>query len=217
MHSAMQRFFIAVLSSQHSHRARCLQMAGCSSDNLLIDGPWKWLIQAFALHFNVAVPYTLMAHLRWVLRPEVATLTSKCFRIIGLLMASLLEKEKAGAISQDEVGGAEDEQARKGGIQTGPCTCNFICGALLVLPLPNFPIPCMSIRPASCFSSSMIPTASFKLPLKTTRASLMERAPAGSARTPTTWTRTWCCHCRYACRHAHVLTAHLICVLVPCE
>ncbi len=39
-------------------------MAGCGSDNLLIDGPWKWLIQQFAVHFNVNVPYTLMAHLR---------------------------------------------------------------------------------------------------------------------------------------------------------
>ncbi len=40
-------------------------MAGCGRNHLLIDGPWKWMIQQFAVHFNVSVPYTLMAHLRW--------------------------------------------------------------------------------------------------------------------------------------------------------
>ncbi len=41
-----------------------LKMSKCGANRLLIDGPWKWLIQQFAVHFNVSVPYTLMAHLR---------------------------------------------------------------------------------------------------------------------------------------------------------
>lgn len=79
-------------------------MAGCDSANLLIDGPWKWLIQKFAISFHVSVPYTLMAHLRWVLKPGITSMTTKCFRIIGLLMAQLLQQERDGNITQEEVG-----------------------------------------------------------------------------------------------------------------
>jgi hypothetical protein len=99
-------------------------MAGCDGSNLLIDGPWKWLIQKFALLFHVSVPYTLMAHLRWVLKPGIASMTTRCFRIIGLLMAQLLQQEREGTITQEEVSPLRGRNlpSREGKIALGSIT-----------------------------------------------------------------------------------------------
>ena len=80
-----------------------MQMAGCGRDNLLIDGPWKWLIQQFAHRFGVPLSYTLMAHLRWVFLPSIVSQSARCFKIIGLLISPVLKLEIDGGLSREEV------------------------------------------------------------------------------------------------------------------
>ena len=50
-----------------------------------------------------SLSYTLMAHLRWVLSPSIVSPTARCFKIIGLLMSPLLQHEKEGKFSREEV------------------------------------------------------------------------------------------------------------------
>ena len=105
----------------------CQQMTGCNRDKLVINGPWKvwpmseglqictrtlksrpmpscqWLIEEFASRFSVSAPYTLMAHLRWILSPSIVSMTAHCYRMIGHLMSPLLKFEDDGRFSREEV------------------------------------------------------------------------------------------------------------------
>ena len=40
----------------------------CGPSKLLVDGNWKWLLEAFAKSYGICKSYTCLAHLRWVMR-----------------------------------------------------------------------------------------------------------------------------------------------------
>ena len=45
-----------------------LQAQGCNSRNLAVTGDWEWLLQEFASMYGIRQTYTVLAHLRWVVR-----------------------------------------------------------------------------------------------------------------------------------------------------
>lgn len=83
------------------HASSCLQ--GCSEKQLEVTGEWAWLLQAFANHYGVRNHYAVMTHLRWVLRPGVASVSQLCFDLLSRHLRGLLEQEAQGALTQHEV------------------------------------------------------------------------------------------------------------------
>lgn len=51
-----------------------LQAQGCNSRNLAVTGDWEWLLQEFASMYGIRQTYTVLAHLRWVVRCVKRTL-----------------------------------------------------------------------------------------------------------------------------------------------
>lgn len=78
---------------------------GCSEKRLDVTGEWAWLLQAFAGQYGVRSNYAVMTHLRWVLRPGVASVSQVCFDLLARQLRPLLEQEAAGgcSLTQHEV------------------------------------------------------------------------------------------------------------------
>lgn len=79
----------------------CLQ--GCSEKRLEVTGEWAWLLQAFANQYGVRNNYAVMTHLRWVLRPGVASVSQVCFDLLARQMRGLLEQGAQQGLTQHEV------------------------------------------------------------------------------------------------------------------
>lgn len=47
-----------------------LQQQGCMRKNLIIDGPWKWLLENFAEQYSLRAPYVQLAYLKWIMKWE---------------------------------------------------------------------------------------------------------------------------------------------------
>jgi hypothetical protein len=64
------------------------------------------MLQAFAGQYGVRNNYAIMTHLRWVLRPGVASVSQNCFDLLAQKLRPLLEQEAAGgnSLTQHEVG-----------------------------------------------------------------------------------------------------------------
>jgi hypothetical protein len=63
------------------------------------------MLQAFAGQYGVRSNYATMTHLRWVLRPGVASVSQACFDLLAHKLRPLLEQEAAGGctLTQHEV------------------------------------------------------------------------------------------------------------------
>jgi hypothetical protein len=83
----------------------CLPLQGCNERRLDVTGEWAWLLQAFASQYGVRSNYAVMTHLRWVLRPGVASVSQNCFDLLARQLRPLLEQEAAGgcSLTQHEV------------------------------------------------------------------------------------------------------------------
>jgi hypothetical protein len=86
-------------------RERCVVgWQGCNERRLEVNGEWAWLLQAFANHYGVRSNYAVMTHLRWVLRPGVASVSQTCFDLLSRQLRPLLEQEMiSGSLTQQEV------------------------------------------------------------------------------------------------------------------
>ncbi len=79
-------------------------MQGCGEKRLEVTGEWDWLLRAFAGHYGVRSNYALMSHLRWVLKPGVASVSRPCFDLLTRELRPLLEQEAmGGSLTQQEV------------------------------------------------------------------------------------------------------------------
>lgn len=78
-------------------RAQC-----CGEMKLEVTGEWTWLLNQFAGQYAVRTNYALMSHLRWVLRPGVASVRKHCFDLIGAKMRALLQAESMGGLTPHE-------------------------------------------------------------------------------------------------------------------
>ncbi|KAF6174841.1 hypothetical protein GIB67_034627, partial [Kingdonia uniflora] len=58
--------------------------------NLLLNGPWKWLLTAFASYFGVSDAYTKLRYLSYVM--DVATPTSDCLILVHDLLLPAITK-----------------------------------------------------------------------------------------------------------------------------
>ncbi|WIA31955.1 hypothetical protein OEZ86_002812 [Tetradesmus obliquus] len=76
-----------------------LKAQGCNERRLDVSGEWAWLLQAFASQYGVRSNYAVMTHLRWVLRPGVASVSQNCFDLLARQLRPLLEQEAAGGCS----------------------------------------------------------------------------------------------------------------------
>lgn len=77
---------------------------GCNEKRLEVNGEWAWLLQAFANHYGVRSNYAVMTHLRWVLRPGIASVSQTCFDLLSRQLRPLLEQEMiSGSLTQQEV------------------------------------------------------------------------------------------------------------------
>ncbi|KAK9868824.1 hypothetical protein WJX84_006782 [Apatococcus fuscideae] len=60
-----------------------LHAQACDARNLAVTGEWEWLLRDFAAMYGIRETYTVLAHLRWVVRPENATSTAGCLELLG--------------------------------------------------------------------------------------------------------------------------------------
>eukprot|EP00775_Hariotina_reticulata_P004797 gene4797-5047_t len=80
-----------------------LNAQGCNEKRLEVNGEWAWLLQAFANHYGVRSNYAVMTHLRWVLRPGIASVSQTCFDLLSRQLRPLLEQEMiSGSLTQQE-------------------------------------------------------------------------------------------------------------------
>lgn len=79
--------------------------------NLLLHGPWKWLLTEFASYFGVSDAYTKLRYLAYVM--DVATPTADCLTLVyDLLMPVLMKGNSRTALSHQEnriLGDIEDQ------------------------------------------------------------------------------------------------------------
>ncbi|PKU84945.1 hypothetical protein MA16_Dca026827 [Dendrobium catenatum] len=69
--------------------------------NLLLHGPWKWLLTEFASYYGVSDAYTRLRYLSYIL--DVATPTADCLTLVlDLLAPVLLKTGDKKALSQQE-------------------------------------------------------------------------------------------------------------------
>lgn len=92
-----------------------LVLQGCNERRLDVSGEWAWLLQAFASQYGVRSNYAVMTHLRWVLRPGVASVSQNCFDLLARQLRPLLEQEAAGgcSLTQHEVSSSWRQQQQR--------------------------------------------------------------------------------------------------------
>ncbi len=57
---AMQVYDVALDAALHAQ--------ACDARNLAVTGEWEWLLRDFAAMYGIRETYTVLAHLRWVVR-----------------------------------------------------------------------------------------------------------------------------------------------------
>eukprot|EP00198_Chlamydomonas_reinhardtii_P008734 XP_001698071.1 predicted protein [Chlamydomonas reinhardtii] len=82
--------------------AAALEATGCGRHKLEVEGPWDWLLREFAAYFGVRSYYCILAHLRWVLKPGVATISSMCLDVIARELKPLLEQSLLRGLTTHE-------------------------------------------------------------------------------------------------------------------
>lgn len=81
-----------------------LPSQACGERRLEVTGEWAWLLKAFGGHYGVRNNYALMSHLRWVLKPGVASVSKTCFDLLSRELSPLLEQQAmGGSLTQHEV------------------------------------------------------------------------------------------------------------------
>jgi hypothetical protein len=76
----------------------------CDEKRLEVGGEWAWLLTAFAGYYGVRSNYAVMSHLRWVLKPGVASVSRACFELLARQLRPLLTQEAmGGSLTQQEV------------------------------------------------------------------------------------------------------------------
>ncbi|GKV18713.1 hypothetical protein SLEP1_g29054 [Rubroshorea leprosula] len=69
--------------------------------NLLLKGPWKWLVMEFASYYGVSDAYTKLRYLSYVM--DVATPTEDCLTLVhGLLFPIYMKGKSRGSLSHQE-------------------------------------------------------------------------------------------------------------------
>lgn len=69
--------------------------------NLLLKGPWKWLVTAFASYYGVSDAYTKLRYVSYVM--DVATPTEDCLTLVHNLLFPIYSKYKSeGTLSHQE-------------------------------------------------------------------------------------------------------------------
>jgi hypothetical protein len=82
-------------------------LQGCGERRLEVTGDWAWLLSAYANLYGVRSNYAVISHVRWVLRPGVASASKMCFDLLARQIAPLLQQEQLqGSLTQQEVGGS---------------------------------------------------------------------------------------------------------------
>ncbi|KAI4388701.1 hypothetical protein MLD38_001006 [Melastoma candidum] len=79
--------------------------------NLLLDGPWKWLLTEFASYYGVSEVYAKLRYLSYIM--DVATPTADCLTLVhDLLLPVILKGQSKGTLSHQEnriLGEARDQ------------------------------------------------------------------------------------------------------------
>jgi hypothetical protein len=81
-----------------------LRAVGCGPRNLALHGPWTWLLERFLEAFAVGRNYARLSYLKWVVRPENATLTADCFEVLVRDMVALQQAAGLEGLSSGELG-----------------------------------------------------------------------------------------------------------------
>jgi hypothetical protein len=89
-----------------------LKAVGCGPRNLALHGPWVWLLNRFCDSYSVGRNYARLSYLKWVVRPENATLTADCFDVLLRDMVALQQAAAVDGLSSGELG----VQAQVGGL-----------------------------------------------------------------------------------------------------
>ena len=84
--------------------AGALRSQGCGPRALALEGPWGWLLQEVAGGYGVRPLYTALSYLRWVVRPDVATVTADCFDVVLRELGPLKAAQHSAALSSGELG-----------------------------------------------------------------------------------------------------------------
>ena len=166
-----------------------LKAVGCGPRNLALHGPWVWLLDRFCDSYAVGRNYARLSYLKWVVRPENATLTADCFDVLLRDMVALQQAAAVDGLSSGELGVQAQvggQGGRMGGWVSLPSAgCRWAAAyggrhpsvARTQAPAPNHLIPrhygCCLLR-CRCLPAS---TSSCTLPLRTTSCSA-RRPPA---------------------------------------
>nr|XP_043607972.1 uncharacterized protein LOC122579802 [Erigeron canadensis] len=68
--------------------------------NLLLRGPWKWLVTRFASYYGVSDAYTKLRYLQYVM--DVATPTADCLNVVHDLLSPVMVGKLKGTLSSQE-------------------------------------------------------------------------------------------------------------------
>ncbi|DBB16594.1 TPA: hypothetical protein ACH3X3_014851 [Trebouxia sp. C0006] len=80
-----------------------LRAQKCGPRQLQVQDEWEWLLSEFASFYGIRQTYTVLAHLRWAIKPENATVTAMCLDILGNELKPLKQAEAEGALLPQEV------------------------------------------------------------------------------------------------------------------
>ena len=89
-----------------------LRAVGCGPRNLALQGPWVWLLDRFCEVYAVGRNYARLSYLKWVVRPENATLTADCFDVLLRDMVALQQAAAVDGLSSGELGVQAQVSAR---------------------------------------------------------------------------------------------------------
>lgn len=81
-----------------------LRAVGAGPRNLALHGPWLWLLDRFCESYAVGRNYARLSYLKWVVRPENATLTADCFEVLLRDMVALQQAAAVDGLSSGELG-----------------------------------------------------------------------------------------------------------------
>ena len=81
-----------------------LRAVGCGPRCLALHGPWVWLLDGYCEAYAVGRNYARLSYLKWVVRPENATLTADCFDVLLRDMVALQQAAAVDGLSSGELG-----------------------------------------------------------------------------------------------------------------
>ncbi|KAK9805114.1 hypothetical protein WJX73_010312 [Symbiochloris irregularis] len=74
----------------------------CGPRKLEPLGEWKWLLAQFASAHGIRPSYAVLTHMRWVMRPENATATADCLKLLCTSLGPLEKMQTEGTLLQQE-------------------------------------------------------------------------------------------------------------------